>query len=71
MNTSKPGIKSTEFWMAMGIHVLALLAVIAQVLPPEKGAIVMTVVQTGYAIARGLSKHGANELGVPPDTAKK
>lgn len=67
MNTSRVGWKTTEFWMAIGVHVLAVLAVVAEVLPPEKGAIIMAVVQTGYAIARGLSKHGANELGVPPE----
>ena len=70
MNTTKSGLRTTEFWLTVGVHVLNLLAVVAQVLPAEKAAIVSAVVQVGYSVARGLSKHGANELGVP-DPSKK
>lgn len=63
----KPGYKTTEFWLALGTQVLALLVVLGVISPEQQdalghswnqlvGAIVMAVNAVGYAIGRGLAK---------------
>lgn len=63
----KPGYRTTEFWLALGTQVLALLVVLGVITPEQQdalgtswqqivGAVVMAVNAVGYAISRGLAK---------------
>lgn len=53
---TKPGLKSTEFWSAIGISLLQLSKVV--VLPSWA----MPVAWGLYTIARGLAKSGGPEI---------
>lgn len=53
----KPGWKSTEFWLTVAFAVLALVSVLADLIPnPTVAVIALAVVKAGYNIARGLAK---------------
>lgn len=56
----KPGYKTTEFYVTiLTIGALILTEVSsANVLPLKYGSIAAAVAAAGYAIARGLTKHG-------------
>jgi len=53
---TKPGIKSTEFWGAIGITILQLSKIVA--LPTWAAPIAWGL----YTIARGLAKSGGPEI---------
>lgn len=53
---TKPGVKSTEFWGAIGITLLQISKVIA--LPPWAAPVVWGL----YTMARGLAKSGGPEI---------
>ena len=55
MNT-KPGYKTTEFWLTIAANVAAILAAVADVLPPDKAALVLAVSNGIYAVSRGMAK---------------
>jgi hypothetical protein len=52
----KPGYKTTEFAVTILTGVVALIASIADYLPPKYAALAASVVTVGYAISRGLTK---------------
>lgn len=60
---TKPGYKTTEFWLTIITAVAVLLAAVADVLPDKYAAIVASASTAAYAVARGLAK-----LGVKPDS---
>jgi hypothetical protein len=56
---TKPGIKTTEFWLTIAVDLAALLSALAGALPP-KWAGAINMVATGlYALSRGWSKSKA------------
>lgn len=52
----KSGIKTTEFWLTLGMNVAAVLATVSEVLPPKWAMMFATVSNGIYAISRGVSK---------------
>jgi hypothetical protein len=52
----KPGIKSTEFWVAMGVILLAVAAAVLQQIPAEWAATAASIVGAIYVIARTALK---------------
>ncbi len=52
----KPGYKTTEFWVAALVSVGALVAALADQLPPKYAALASAVSGAAYAISRGLAK---------------
>jgi len=69
--TTKPGYKTTEFWVTILTQVFGILAVLG-ILTPEQttalsesftqitGAIVITAASFGYSLSRGKAKAKAN-----------
>lgn len=55
----KPGWKTSEFWISIATDAGIGAAALAGELPPKYAAIATAVSTLGYAIARGLAKHGA------------
>lgn len=55
----KPGWKTTEFWATVATDGAILAAALEGSLPPKWAAIAAAASTLGYAIARGLAKHGA------------
>jgi hypothetical protein len=54
----KPGLRTTEFWLTIAVDVGALLATVADVLPPKWGAVAASASTGLYALARGWAKNG-------------
>lgn len=63
MNTSKPGWKTTEFWITAVLLLADVAAASTGFLPPETAAIVATATGAVYKLARAASKFGADEVG--------
>lgn len=56
---TKPGTRTTEFWLILiGANVAPIAMVVAEVLPPKYAVIAMATGNALYAIARGLAKQG-------------
>jgi len=53
---TKPGIRTTEFWLTVAVNVGALIASLADALPPRYAALASTVSTGLYALARGWAK---------------
>jgi hypothetical protein len=56
---TKPGYKTTEFWVALLTIVGATVAALAGNLSPKYAALAAAVSTAAYAVARGLAKGGA------------
>lgn len=67
MKTTKPGFKTTEFWISIVTIIIGALAAggyitsseaseLSDALAPLAGAIVTGLAACGYAVSRGLSK---------------
>lgn len=69
MNTSKPGWKTTEFWLTVALLVADVAAASTGLMPPETAAVVATVTGAVYKVVRGMSKIGADELGAAARSA--
>jgi len=54
--TTKPGYRTTEFWLTLVSNVASVLAMVSGVLPPKYGVPVMAVSNMLYAILRTLVK---------------
>ncbi len=52
----KPGYKTTEFWLAVLVSAGALVAALADQLPPKYAALASAVSGAAYALSRGLAK---------------
>lgn len=55
---TKPGVRTTEFWLTVAVAVLSFIGAIANVLPDRYAAIASAIVAGLYAIGRGLAKQG-------------
>jgi len=66
---TKPGYKTTEFWVTVAAKVVALLAALGVFTPEQASTVTQAVVQLGgvvgmvaasfgYSIARGSAKKG-------------
>jgi hypothetical protein len=64
----KPGYMTTEFWLTVAVDVAALIAAIADQLPPRYAALAATVSSGLYALARGWAK-SSPALKPPPNPA--
>jgi len=60
MNETKPGVKTTEFWLTLFSNVLTIGSMVAGALPPKYAVPTATAVNIGYQISRGLTKKGAS-----------
>ncbi len=58
---TKPFQYTSEFWLTMATNLLAIGAQLGAVLPPKYGIPLMTLINMGYALSRGIAK-----AGVPP-----
>lgn len=63
---SKPGIKTTEFWMAMATLVVGLGLIVYGAIDSNDdakttGVMLMSVATGGYSISRGLAKHNTDK----------
>jgi len=56
----KPGYKTTEFWITIATSLGALIAALADALPPRYAAIATAASAAAYAIARGIAKTGSS-----------
>lgn len=63
---TRKGIYTTEFWLTAIVSVLDVAGMVAGMLPPEQGAVILAIVNAAYNIARGISKHGVPNQ--PPTT---
>ena len=52
----KPGVQTTEFWLALVTNVVTVVTMVAHVLPPKYGVPVMAGLNGVYAIMRALTK---------------
>jgi TRAP-type C4-dicarboxylate transport system permease large subunit len=55
----KPGIKTTEFWIATLTTISTVGGALAGALPPSTAGIVAAIASGAYSIARGLAKSTA------------
>jgi hypothetical protein len=60
---TKPGYKTTEFWVTSLASLAALIAALSGHLSPKYAALTAAVSQGLYALSRGLTK-----LTLPPPT---
>lgn len=63
--TAKPGLQTTELWIAVLTEVGALAAALAGELSPKYAAIASAVSAAAYAISRGITKHGVASGNAP------
>ena len=54
--TTKPGYRTTEFWLTMATNLAGVLAMVAGILPAKYGVPTMAASNTLYAILRTLVK---------------
>ena len=56
MKESKPGYKTTEFWLSIATTIASIAASIANILPAEKAGWLIAISNGLYAISRGIAK---------------
>lgn len=61
---SKPGIKTTEFWLTIVISLLTLVNGIP--LPDKYEGVVVAALGAAYAISRGIAKNGVASIEPDP-----
>ena len=67
----KPGYKTTEFWVTTLASVAALIAALADKLPPRYAVFASMASQGAYALSRGIAKFGVLLHTAPPTTVVK
>lgn len=55
---TKPGVKTTEFWLNLAVSVGTLVAGLSSALPPKWATIAITVSNGLYYLSRGEAKKG-------------
>ena len=60
----KSGWKTTEFWLAVLSNIATVIPALGGLIPPEKAATILAVVNGLYGIVRAITKASA----VPPAT---
>lgn len=58
---SRPGWKTTEFWLTVATAVAAMLATVADLVPAEMAGMLIAISNGLYAISRGLAKKGEKQ----------
>jgi hypothetical protein len=53
---TKPGVKTTEFWLTLATSLFGAGGMLTGVIPEQVGAIIMAVVTAIYSISRALAK---------------
>lgn len=53
---TKPGFKTSEFWLIIATNVAGILAAVGGALPAEKAGMLLVISNGIYAISRGLAK---------------
>lgn len=53
-----PGERTTEFWMAIGVKILLLIAGALGIIDPNTVALGVSATAGSYAVGRGLAKQG-------------
>jgi len=67
--TSKPGHRTTEFWLTLAVDLAALIAAFADQLPPRYAALAGTVSTGLYALSRGWAKSSTVAVAPPAESA--
>jgi len=62
MDTTKSGYKTTEFWGKIAVQVFTLWSAMQGFIAPEKAALITTVLEGVYTIARGIVKSKGGSL---------
>ena len=55
---TKQFYKTSEFWITMATNGLAMLAQVADILPPKYGLPLQGAVNMAYVLSRGIAKNG-------------
>ena len=55
---TKPGTKTTELWFSIALICLAIIGAGLGMIPNDYVVEIMKYVGAGYAISRGIAKHG-------------
>ena len=55
---TKPGWKTTEFWLTVSGSLASILGAVAGILPPEYASIAVAVSAGLYSLSRGKAKQG-------------
>ena len=58
MNETRPGQRTTEFFITIASIIGVIAAALSDVVPAEYAAVLATVATVAYAISRGVAKHG-------------
>jgi len=63
---TKPGVKTTEFWKSIAVHLVALMVIAFGIFKGSDGlvgfgSILMGLTQGSYNIGRSMAKKGASE----------
>lgn len=53
-----PGERTSEFWMAIGVKILLLIAGALGIIDPDTAALGISGTAMGYGVSRGLAKQG-------------
>lgn len=56
INASTPGLRTSEFWLALAVIVSALVLTLADKITGEVGLGSITATGVGYAVSRGIAK---------------
>lgn len=60
MDGTKPGWKTTEFWLTvLGTNIPTLIGAISGVIPPKIAAVVLAVANGVYGLIRAITKNGS------------
>lgn len=62
MNTAKPGWQTTEFWGKVAIQVFTVVGAVKGFIAPEKAALISSVLEGIYGIARSVVKFKGGSL---------
>ncbi len=53
---TKPGYKTTEFWMTVCTNIVSIVGMLKDVIPPQTAAIIIAVVNGIYGVLRTHAK---------------
>jgi len=66
--TTKPGHRTTEFWLTLAVDLAALVAAFADQLPSRYAALAGTVSTGLYALSRGWAKSSTVAVAPPAES---
>lgn len=59
MDGSKPGYKTTEFWMHLLTNATTIVGALQGVIPPQTAAVILAVANGVYGVLRTIAKKDA------------